>query len=154
MTTMWGQRHGTAIVPYAKFQPMLDKMPEGVRLRLTVDTDRNGKFSSLFHVMLGLLVDAINRGPASTSIDALKQWVKLKTGRFDLVKLPRPAPDGTTHAIDYHSTAFHKMGESEFHQFCTGACDLIRAELAPWVAGSEEWAEARKIIDSIAPEAK
>lgn len=152
MPTVWGKRVGVSLVPFGMFQRMLANFPEGERLRIKIDMDRNGKFNSLFHVMLELLVRAINRGPAQTSIDSLKQWVKLRTGRYDLVKLPNPAPDGTTHAIDYHSTSFAKMGEDEFHQFCVDACELIRAELAPWVSGSDEWGEAQKIVNSIAPE--
>ena len=153
MPTIWGQRMGQVIVPYQKFQQDLADIPEGLRIRVKIDRDRNGKFSALFHVMLGLLVKAINNGPATTDIDKLKQWVKLKKGHYDVVLLPKPAPDGTTHAIDYHSTSFAKMGEEEFHAFCADACDLIRAELAPWVAGSPEWAEAEAIINSILPEA-
>ena len=153
MPTIWGHRVGQSIAPYSKFQDTLGKIPEGMRLRIKLDRDRNGKFSALFHVMLGLLVDAINNGPATTDIDKLKRWVKLKKGHYDVVPLPKPAPDGTTHAIDYHSTAFNKMGEEEFHAFCADACELIRAELAPWVSGSPEWEEAEAIINSILPEA-
>ncbi|MBN8292860.1 DUF1367 family protein [Rhodobacter sp. NTK016B] len=152
MPTIWGQRRGSVFVPYQKFGAAFEEIPEGARLKVKIDRDRNGKFSALFHVALGLLVAAINRGPASTSIDALKQWVKLKKGWYDVVELPHPAPDGQTHAIAYRSTSFATMGEAEFHAFCTDACELIRAELAPWVSSAPEWAEVRAIIDSIAPE--
>ena len=150
MPTIWGQRVGKSLVPYLRFQDDIAGIPEGMRLRIAIDRDRNGKFSSLFHVMLGLLAKAINRGPAQTDIDALKQWVKLRKGWYDLLPLPRPAPDGTTHAIAYRSTAFAAMGEGEFHDFCIDACELIRAELAPWVSGSDEWPEIQDIIGSIA----
>lgn len=151
MSTVWGQRDGITIVPYAKFHKAIAEFPEGVRLRIKIDKDRNGKFSALFHVLLGLLVDAINRGPAQTDIDKLKQWVKLKKGHYDVVALPNPVGE-ITHAIDYHSTSFAKMGETEFHQFCADACELILAELAPWVANSPEWPEAQQIIHSILPD--
>lgn len=150
MTTIWGERHGNTIRPYQRFIQTLTEFPEGMRLRAVIDKDRNGKFSALYHVMLGLVADAVNRGPAKTDIDTLKQWVKLKRGWFDLVALPHPT-QGQTHAIAYRSTAFAKMGEAEFHQFAMQTCDLIRDELAPWIAQSPEWAEIRQIINSISP---
>lgn len=151
MPTIWGVRQGAFLVPYGKFRPALDAFPEGVRLRITVDKDRNGKFNALFHLMLGMVSDAINRGPAKTDIDKLKQWVKLKKGHYDVVPLPHPV-QGQTHAIEYRSTSFAKMGEAEFHAYCTDACELIRAELAPWISGAPEWPEVQSIIRSIAPE--
>jgi hypothetical protein len=96
-------------------------------------------------------VKAINRGPATTSIDDLKSWVKLKKGWYDLVPLPHPR-DGMTHAIAYKSTAFASMGETEFHQFCMDACELIRADLAPWISEAPEWLEIEPIVNSILPE--
>lgn len=150
MGTIWGYRDGIAIVPYARFHKHMAEFPEGVRLRIKIDKDRNGKFSALFHVLLGLLVDAINRGPAQTDIEKLKQWVKLKKGYYDVVPLPNAVGE-ITHVIDYHSTSFAKMGETEFHDFCADACELIVAELAPWVSGAPEWTEARQIIRSITP---
>ena len=150
MPTIWGQRHGSTFVPYAKFMAALDDIPEGVRLKLVIDKDRNGKFNALFHLMLDKVARAINGGPAKTDIDTLKQWVKLKRGWFDLVLLPSPV-DGQTHAIAYRSTSFAKMGESEFRQFALQTCDLIRDELAPWIGNSPEWGEVREILNSIAP---
>ncbi|MBM1817192.1 DUF1367 family protein [Pseudosulfitobacter pseudonitzschiae] len=153
MPTIWGIRDGYALRPYRKFATALEDIPEGARLRIKIDKDRNGKFSALFHVMLGLIADAVNSGPATTSIEALKKWVKIKKGHYDVVKLPTPLADGTTHAVDYHSTSFNKMGEDEFHEFCRDACELIRAELAPWIAESPKWKEAMDILNSILPEA-
>ena len=147
---VWGQRYGATFVPYQKFMQTMDDIPEGVRLKITVDKDRNGKYNALFHLMLDKVARAINRGPAKTDIDTLKQWVKLKRGWYDVVLLPIPV-DGQTHAIDYHSTSFAKMGEAEFHQFATQACDLIRDELAPWISSSPEWVEVRGILESISP---
>ncbi len=152
MTVMWGTRVGQSIVPYSRFQRALAEFPEGTRLRIKVDNDRNGKFAALYHVMLGLVVKAINSGPASTDIDTLKRWVKLRRGMYDTVPLPKPAPDGTTHAITYRSTSFAKMGEQEFHEFAMATCELIRAELAPWISQSPEWSEIARIVASILPE--
>lgn len=67
-----------------------------------------------------------------------------------MIDLPTPK-DGLTHVIQYHSTSYASMSEGEFHAFMADACDLIREKLAPWIAGAPEWAEARGIIDSIAP---
>lgn len=154
MATMWGTRVGPDLFRvYRSYGETAETFHMGDRLRLTVDKDRNGKFNSLYHVMLDKLAKAINRGPATTSIDDLKKWVKLRRGLYDVVTLPRPTPTGETTAIEYTSTSFHSMGEDEFHQFAVTSCDLIRAELAPWVQDSPEWPEIKAILDSILPEA-
>ncbi len=154
MSTVWGEVipgcrmlkvYGRHVETLAQFQP-------GERLRITVDRDRNGKFNALVHVMIGMLVSAINRGPATTSTRDLKKWIKLKKGWFDIIPLPTPV--GTqTHAIDYRSTSFAEMAEGEFHQFATDLCDLVRNDMAPWVADAPEWPEILAIVESIAPEA-
>lgn len=152
MPTIWGHRYGYTIVPYQKFMEDIEAFPEGVRLRIKIDTDRNGKFSALYHLMLGKVVKAINAGPAKTDIKTLKEFIKLKRGWFEVVDLPAPLSDGTKHAIHYHSTAFAAMPEREFHQFCVDSCDMIRHEMAPWINQSAEWPEIQSIINSIAPE--
>ena len=149
---VWGEKTRDGLLkPYAMWGEALDVIKPGERLRITVDKDRNGKFSSLFHLMLGLIAKAINRGPAETDIDKLKKWVKLKRGWFDVVPLPAPK-DGISHVIDYHSTSFAKMGEDEFRRFCVDACELIRDELAPWIGDAPEWRDALAIIETIRPE--
>lgn len=148
----WGERvDARHFRVYARFQDDFASLPTGTRLRVSVDKDRNGRFSALVHVMIGLLVRAINRGPAKTSTRDLKKWVKLKKGWYDVVPLPTPV-NGQTHAIDYRSTAFHEMAEGEFHQFAMDLCEMVRSELAPWVKDAPEWAEIVTIVDSILPE--
>lgn len=148
---IWGERRpdGT-LKPYARWREALEDFPVGERLRINVDRDRNGKFSALYHVMLSLIARAINRGPATTDVDALKRWVKLKKGWYEVVALPHPR-DGVTHAIDFKSTAFASMGEEEFRQFALDTCEAIRAELAPWLGDAPEFSEAMTIINTIAP---
>src|SRR5690606_28364196 len=118
------------------------------RLRIKVDTDRNGKFSSLYHLMLGKIAKAINRGPASTDIDKLKKWVKLKRGWYDVVALPFPV-DGQESAVEYRSTAFDKMGEAEFQAFARDSAELIRDELAPWISDAPEWPEVMGFLHGL-----
>lgn len=150
MPTVWGQKEGPYTLRlYSKYGEALEDLHQGDRLRIVVEKDRNGKYNSLFHVLLDLLSKAINRGPAQTSIDGLKKWIKIKKGYYDVIPLPTPTLDGQTHAIDYKSTSFKTMGEEEFHAFTVEACELISAELAPWVAQSPEWEEAQRIIASI-----
>jgi hypothetical protein len=153
MATIWGQRRGEFIVPYAKFAETVRELPEGARLRVKVDTDRNGKFSALYHVMLGLIVKAVNAGPASTTIDDLKKWVKLKRGWYSVIPLPNPTKEGVEVAIEYQSTAFAKMGEEEFHRFAVDTCNLIASEMM-WCRDAPEWDEAMKIVATIAPDAR
>ncbi len=153
MPTVWGHKSGPDTVRlYRKWGSALEKLHPNDRLRIKIDKDRNGKFNSLYHLMLDRLSKAINKGPANTDIDRLKRWVKIKTGRYDVVPLPAPTITGETSAIEYHSTSFAKMGEEEFHSFVSDTCELIRAELAPWVGESAEWQEVQEIIATIAPE--
>lgn len=157
MPTVWGEKRGPdTLFIYAKHRDALADLFQGDRLRIVVEKDRNGKFNALYHVMLSLIVKAVNSGPASTSIDALKRWVKLKTGAFDVVELPKPTTctatgEVITTSIEYHSTSFAAMGEEEFHRFAVDTVDLIRAELAPWIDRSDEWPEIIKIMASISP---
>lgn len=151
MAVMWGTRAGPdTFRVYRAYAEKVDEFHPADRLRITVDLDRNGKFNSLFHVMLDKLAKAINRGPATTTPDALKKWVKIKKEWYDLVEVTTPR--GQTVAIDYHSTSFAAMGEDEFKRFALDACELIRAELAPWVSASPEWEDVRAIIASISGE--
>ncbi len=153
MTLAYGQKIGPRTVRlFLRYSETLEKFTEGDRIRLTIQKDRYGKFNSLFHVMLSLLVKAVNSGPASTTIDDLKNWVKIQKGWYDVVPLKKPLPDGTTSAVVYRSTSFKGMGEDEFQKFAIDACDLIRNDLAPWVADSPEWQEAMQILKTIEPE--
>lgn len=151
MTSIWGFRKGAFLVPYRMHEQALADLPEGVRLKISVDLDRNGKFSSLYHVMLGKVADAVNRGPATTSIDDLKKWVKLRQGYYDVVPLPTPGPGGETVAIEYKSTSFKSMGDREFHDFAIASCELIADQLAPWIKQAPEWADIREMLLSILP---
>lgn len=152
MPIVWGQKVSPVTLQlYARHADAIADLPMKERLRITVDRDRNGKFSALYHVMLGLLAKAINSGPASTDIDQLKKWVKLKRGWYDVIELPKPV-NGVSHVIEYRSTAFAKMGEGEFQRFAVETCDLIRSDLAPWIGSAPEYSEIMTLVESIAPE--
>lgn len=148
---IYGYRKGYTLVPYKAYCGMLEKVREGDRVRIVIDSDRNGKFNSLFHVLLSKAVDAINRGPAQTSITSLKNFVKLKKGYYKIVDLPTPTPTGETTSVEFKSTSFHTMGEEEFHQFAVDTCDLIANELATWIKDSPEWGEIKQMVRSIMP---
>jgi hypothetical protein len=152
MLTIWGQRKGYKIQPFRAHMEALESIPEGARLRISIDEDRNGRFSSLFHAMLGKVAKAINRGPAKTSVADLKKWVKLKRGWYRVVELPTPGPGGETVAVDYQSTAFDQMGDGEFHRFAGDAVDLIASELAPWITQAPEWEQIDTMLKAISPE--
>ncbi len=152
MATVWGTKTDARTLRlYDKHAPNIEDFRIGERLRISVDRDRNGKFSALYHVMLSKLANAINRGPAQTDIDQLKDWVKLRKGWFDLEDVKH---DGkTVQAIRFRSTAFAKMPEGEFHKFAVDTCELIRDDLAPWIGNSPEWWEIAIILDKIQGEA-
>ena len=154
MPTIWGQRKGYTIQPFRAHMETLESIPEGARLRVSIDEDRNGRFSSLFHAMLGKVAAAVNRGPAKTSIPDLKKWVKIKKGWYRVVDLPSLGPNGETVAIDYKSTAFDQMGDGEFHEFARDAVDLIASDLAPWITQAPEWNNIKDMLRRIDPEAQ
>jgi hypothetical protein len=142
---------GGIIAPYSKWRAQIaEEFKPGERLKVTVEKDRNGKFSSLFHLALSLIAKAINRGPAYATVESLKQFIKLRKGWYDVIELPANS-SGQTHAVRFHSTAYAKMDDQEFHRFAREACTLIQAELAPWIDGAPEWSEALAIINQIAP---
>lgn len=151
MATLWGYRNGYTIVPYKAYLGTLEKFHEGDRIRIVIDKQRNGKYSSLFHVMLSKIVAAMNRGPAQTSIKQLKNFIKLRKGYYKIVELPQPTPTGETTSVEFRSTSFHAMGQEEFYQFTVDSCDLIVNELAPWVKDSPEWPEVMQIVRTILP---
>lgn len=153
MPVTWGHKTGQgALRLYSRFWGELDAFSSDERLRITIDRDRNGKFNALFHVMLSLLVEAINKGQHHTTIDKLKQWIKIKNGYYDIVKLPSTTKEGLEYAVALKSTRFAAMGDEEFHRFCMDACQLIRDELASYISDAPEWREAMKIINTIRPE--
>lgn len=150
MPTVWGQKEDArTIVLYLKYADALEAFMPSDRLRIRIEKDRNGKFNSLFHVMLDRCVKAMNRGPAETTIEDLKKWVKLKNGWYDIVTLPEPATGGQVEAIDYKSTNFSSMGEEEFGRFVQNTCQIIEQELAPWISDAPEWLEISEMLASI-----
>lgn len=152
---IWGERSGQYIVPYKHYREKLAGLPEGQRLRICVDQDRNGKFNALFHVLLGLVADAVNSGPGSTTDAKLMKWIKLKNGWYDFEPLKNPvmAPNGEviSYSLEYRSTKFSKMGEAEFQAFCRDACELITHEVAPWILAAPQWPQIEEIIAGILP---
>lgn len=151
--TVWGERIGPRdFRVYARFEDAIDRFRPGDRLRIRIDRDRNGKFNAFYHLMLSKICAAANRGPVHLDIDGLKKWVKLKRGWFEVVPLPPNMAKlaGQETAIEYISTSFAAMpDESEFHRFAADTRDLIRDELAPYIAGSPEWEEISAMLDSI-----
>lgn len=155
MPTVWGEKiDDRTLRIYVKHAGKLDAFSKTDRLRINVELDRHGKFNSLYHVMLSLVVTAVNRGPSNTDINALKRWVKLKNGWYDVIQLPTPTLDGQNIAVEYKSTSFAAMGEEEFHQFAVDTCKLIQEELAPWIKDSPEWQEIHQIVSSMQPAQK
>lgn len=149
----YGQKIGPREIRlYLRYTETLEKFNQGDRIRLKIERDRHGKFNSLYHVLVSLLVKAINSGPAQTTIADLKRWVKLQKGWYDVVELPRATMTGQTHAIDYKSTSFAEMGEDEFHLFAIDTCEMVRTSLAPWLTDSDEWPEIQSLVRQIAPE--
>lgn len=145
---VWGEKiDDRTLRLYGRFS--LADLPARSRLRIEVDADRNGKFNALVHVLIGMMVKAINAGPAQTSTRDLKRWIKLKRGWFELVPLPRPLPDGTTHAVEYRSTSYADMSEGEFRAFVSDLCTMVEEDLAPWLRDAPEWAEIDAIVSSI-----
>lgn len=94
---------------------------------LTVRTARNPEFSALAHVVFSKLAAGLG-----VPMDAVKNYLKEQTGRFDLVKMP----DGSV-VKQRHSVAFSAMSEEDFRAFWTDCLPVILEKLLGGVKSAE-----------------
>lgn len=110
-------------VPFEKrAADMLDsllKRNDGKPIFLTVRTARNPEFSAMAHVVFSLLADGLG-----VPMDAIKNYLKEQTGRFDLIKMP----DGSVIKLR-RSVAFSAMKEEDFRAFWTDCLPIIYEKL-------------------------
>jgi hypothetical protein len=95
------------------------KRNDGKPVFMTVRTARNPEFSALAHVVFSMLADGLG-----VPMEAIKNYLKEQSGRFDLTKMP----DGTV-IKTRHSVAFSAMGEEQFRAFWADALPVIYEKL-------------------------
>lgn len=86
---------------------------------MSVRTARNPEFSAMAHVVFGKLADGLG-----VPMDAVKQFLKEATGRFDVVRMP----NGTLQKL-HHSVSFESMTEEQFRAFWNDALPIILERL-------------------------
>lgn len=94
---------------------------------LTVRTARNPEFSAMAHVVFSKLAAGLG-----VPMEAVKNYLKEETGRFDLVKMP----DGKV-IKQRHSVAFSAMTEEEFRAFWSDCLPVILEKLLGGVKSSD-----------------
>jgi hypothetical protein len=106
---------------------------EGKPVFMSVRTARNPEFSALAHVVFSKLADGLG-----VPMDAIKNYLKEQTGRFDLVKMP----DGSFIKLR-KSVRFSAMSEEQFRAFWDEALPIIFERLL----GKVKSVEYRDIVD-------
>ncbi len=110
-------------------------------LFVTVRTPRNPEFNALAHVVFRMIAEAIG-----VPLEAVKMWLKEKTGRYDIVTVkPRKGTQARKARPKdvklYHSLAFESMSEEAFRAFWVDSEPFI-AQLI----GGFDSDEGRKIL--------
>lgn len=103
---------------------------------LSVRTARNPEFSALAHVVFTKLADGLG-----VPMDAIKNYLKEQTGRFDLVKMP----DGSYVRLR-RSVRFSAMSEEQFRAFWNESLPIIFEKLLGRVK-SKEYQEIVELLD-------
>ncbi len=103
---------------------------------LSVRTARNPEFSAMAHVVFSKLADGLG-----VPMEAVKNYLKEQTGRYDLVKLP----DGTIIKLR-HSVAFSAMSQEQFSAFWQDCLPVIYDKLL----GGQPSETYREIVDILA----
>jgi hypothetical protein len=103
---------------------------------LTLRTARNPEFSAMAHVVFSKLADGLG-----VPMDAIKNYLKEQTGRYDLVKMP----DGGVVKLR-KSVRFSAMTEPEFRAFWDEALPIIFEKLLGRVK-SKEYQEILDVLD-------
>jgi hypothetical protein len=109
---------------------------DGKPVFFTVRTARNPEFSALAHLVFTKLADGLG-----VPMDAVKNYLKEQTGRFDLVKMP----DGSV-IKQRHSVSFSAMSEEDFRAFWNDALPIILEKLLGGVR-SKEYREICDILE-------
>ena len=123
--------HITVLIPVsADAHGELAKLKEEERVWVKLDRQRSDRQVRFFHALIKHVAEAT----AIESPEALKVWIKLQTGRFDLLKMPGGEIIKSPHSI----TA---MNREEFSVFLDEAIRLICADILPEIKDRELIAE-------------
>ena len=145
----YGEHKGDGqLVLYARHAALMSKRRRGVRLRIEVKEDRNGKFNSLYHLMLGKVCEGLEAGGVHADIDDLKTLLKERHGLFTME--PHPRREGVM-VMRYKSTSFATMDEEEFQRFVAKSCRYLAEASPDWLKDSPQWSEIHDILADITP---
>jgi hypothetical protein len=69
MPTAWVRRRGETLIPAsAEHVGEIERLPQGVALRADVRQPRNGKHHRMVWALFSAVADALNDGPAPSSV--------------------------------------------------------------------------------------
>jgi hypothetical protein len=133
-----GAPHPDALVPQDQAgTELLGKIPLGEDVAVKIMRDRSLPQHRLFWSVLRYVAERSEWETAERLLVALK----LRLGRYDLMKLPSgkvvPVP---------HSTAFSAMPQDDFQSFMDAAMGLICTEVLPGMDSDRLIAEAQAML--------
>lgn len=97
---------------------LLRREPRDRPVYMNVRTPRNPEFSALAHLVFTKIAEGLGQ-----PMDAVKMYLKERTGRFDVVQV-----NGKT-MHRYHSVSFASMTEEQFRDFWRDCEPIIVGEL-------------------------
>jgi hypothetical protein len=95
------------------------KLKEGDVVLIKVRRPRYPEHNALAHVVMKKLADATGHSP-----EAIKMWLKCRTGRVDLVRLPDGKLLPHEQPMDFES-----MPQDEYQQWWDEAVEVIKEEM-------------------------
>lgn len=119
----------------------VEELPQGKELRVRVTqpkSPRSLRQHRLFFAMLTLVVDNLDQ---PLSKEALLEWVKLKLGHVEMIRLR----NGEIVEVP-KSISFDAMEQAEFHKFFQAAVDLICEHIIPGLNKPALIGEAREML--------
>lgn len=120
----------------------IEKISRGRQLRVAVTYDRSSPHNRWFHKLLGVVADGIDMHPA-----VLKLELKHACGLVDGVWL---SPVFGKH-INFKSTAFNAMDESEFTAFRVRAVEVLFRDYLPGVNRRDVYKQVEELTGEACP---
>lgn len=120
----------------------LDKVRAGRPLHVAVSYDRSSRHNRWFHKLLAVVADGIGEHPA-----VLKLELKYSAGLVNAVFMSKLFG----RHIDFKSTAFDKMDESEFTAFRVLAVEIIFRDILPGVRRQDVYRQVEDLTGEACP---
>lgn len=150
MPKFFARRRGHTLVPISKASALeMERIPEGVEVRVEAVRQRNGKHHRMIWALFSYTASALNDGPTPQAWTAedVAEHLKIATGRVEEIRLTGAmAKRYGPVAFRPASISYSAMDETEFSAFADAAVDYIRTQLCPWIEASEHWPQVQEII--------